>query len=293
MLFLVRYTEFIRKMLLIRIGLSVDFRLKPTGLMSLVFETIIIDLKMSKTSPTIQTAQKRFDFSTSQSRPFLTNLPARIDTYEEGVAQYFHWRTGLDYYLAMDQIVDFVLDTGRIKVLDLLTDTASFALKLAGRKAFVGRIYSFDTNVTLLERAKQRATHLNLHRTIEFKQFQEPTFPVSDNYCDLAFSFFDLHRHPAEKYLAEVMRILSVDGHMIIADMLEPKSARNRPSSILKRLHLRYIQKNRVEARAMYYDREEIIELLFRAGFRQIIIQGLNIPTSPYSGVFSLIAATK
>jgi hypothetical protein len=32
---------------------------------------------------------------------------------------------------------------------------------------------------------------------------------------------------------------------------------------------------------------------LFRAGFRQVIVQGLNTPDSRYSGVFSLIAATK
>jgi ubiquinone/menaquinone biosynthesis C-methylase UbiE len=248
---------------------------------------------MSKTAPSVQSIQKRFDFSAPRPRPFISNLPARIDTYEEGVAQFFRWRTGLDYYLTMDQIVDFVIETGRLKVVDLLTDTAAFALKLAGRKAFLGRICSFDTNVTLLERAKQRATHLNLHRTVEFKHFQEPRLPIPDSYCDLAFSFFDLHRHSAEQYLAEALRIISADGHLIFAELLEPKSARNTLSSIWRKLHLRYIQKNPAEARAMYYDREEIIELLFKAGFRQIIVQGLNVPVSPHSGVFSLIAATK
>jgi ubiquinone/menaquinone biosynthesis C-methylase UbiE len=248
---------------------------------------------MAKTASSVQSIQKRFDFSAPRPRPFLTNLPARIDTYEEGVAQFFRWRTGLDYYLAMDQIVDFVVDTGRAKVLDLLTDTAAFALRLAGRKAFVGRIYSFDTNVTLLERAKQRAALLNLQRTIEFRQFQEPHFPVPDGYCDLAFSFFDLHRHPAQQYLTEALRILASDGHLIIAEMLEPKSRGIALSSIMRKLHLRYIQKNPVEARAIYYDQEEIIQLLFGAGFRQIIIQGLNAPASPNSGVFSVIAATK
>ena len=43
----------------------------------------------------------------------------------------------------------------------------------------------------------------------------------------------------------------------------------------------------------MYYDQEEIIQLLFRAGFRQVILQGLNVPESRNAGVFSLIAATK
>ena len=248
---------------------------------------------MAKTASPVQSMQKKFDFSVPHPRPFLANLPARIDTYEEGVAQFFHWRTGLDYYLAMDQIVDFVVDTGRVKVMDLLTDTAAFALRLAGRKAFVGRIYSFDTNVTLLERAKQRAAHLNLHRTIEFKQFQEPHLPVPDGSCDLAFSFFDLHRHTAGQYLAEALRVLAPDGYFIIAELLEPKAGRIGLSSILRKLHLRYIQKNPAESRAIYHDREEIIQLLFEAGFRQIIIQGLNVPASQNSGVFSLIAATK
>ena len=91
-----------------------------------------------KTEPPAQKSQKKFDFSPPQQRPFLANLPARIDTYEEGVARFFRWRTGLDYYLTIDQIVDFVVNTGRVKVMDLLTDTATFALRLAARKAFSG-----------------------------------------------------------------------------------------------------------------------------------------------------------
>ena len=223
----------------------------------------------------------------------MANLPARIDTYEEGVARFFQWRTGLDYYLAIDQIVDFVVNTRRVRVIDLLSDTATFALRLAGRKAFPGRIYSFDTNITLLERAKQRASHLNLQQCIEFRHFQEPRFPLQDGHGDLAVSIFDLHRHPAEQYLAETLRILAPDGYLIAADMLEPKSAGLSPTRLWRKLHLQFIQRNPVEAHAVYYDREEIIELLFKVGFRQVIIQGLNVPATPHSGVFSLIAATK
>ena len=235
--------------------------------------------------------QKKFDFSSP--RPFLSNLPEKIDTYEEGVASYFHWRTGLDYYLTIDQIVDFVVNTERMRVIDILTDTAAFALKLAGRRAFHGHIFSFDSNITLLERAKQRAAHLNIHRTIEFRQSQELRIAVPDGYGDLVVSIFDLHRHPAEQYLAETIRILASDGHLILAEILEPRSARTAWSSWWKKLHLRYIKKNPAEARAVYPDRDEIIELLFKAGYRQVIIQGLNAPASPHSGVFSLIAATK
>ena len=240
-----------------------------------------------------QNHQKKFDFSAPQPRPFLANLPSRIDTYEEGVAKFFQWRTGLDYYLTIDQVVDFALGTKKLKVVDLLTDTATFALRMAGRKAFPGRIYSFDNNVTLLERAKQRALNLSLHECIEFKHFQEPRLPIPDGFGDLAVSFFDLHRHSAEQYLAEAMRILMPNGHLILVDVIEPKAGGNLVSRWLRKMHLQFIQKNSAEAKAVYYEREEIIDLFFKAGFRQVLVQGLTVPSSAHDGVFSLIAATK
>jgi ubiquinone/menaquinone biosynthesis C-methylase UbiE len=246
-----------------------------------------------KTETPAQKHQKKFNFSAPQPRPFLANLPARIDTYEEGVARFFQWRTGLDYYLAIDQIVDFVVDTRRVKIIDLLADTACFALRLAGRKAFPGRIYSFDNNITLLERAKQRAAHLNLQQSIEFRHFKEPQYPLPDGHGDLAVSIFDLHRHPAEQHLGEILRILAPDGYLIIAELLEPKSGMLPVARWWRKLHLQFVQKNPTEARAIYYDRDEIVEMLFRVGFRQVIIQGLSIPAKPDLGEFSLIAATK
>jgi ubiquinone/menaquinone biosynthesis C-methylase UbiE len=246
-----------------------------------------------KTETHVPEQQKKFNFSPPQPRPFLANLPARIDIYEEGVARYFQWRTGLDYYSTIDQIIDIVVDTRHVRAIDLLTDTGVFALRLAGRKGFPGRIYSFDSNVTLLERAKQRAMHLNLQQSIEFRHFQEPRFPIPDGYGDLAVSIFDLHRHSAEAYLAEALRILAPNGYLIVAELLEPKSGMLYLPRIWRRFHLQFIQKNAAEARAIYFDREEIMELLFKVGFRQVIILELNIPANSKSGVFSLISATK
>ena len=237
--------------------------------------------------------QKKFDFSPPRPRPLLTNLPARIDDYEAGVARFFQWRTGLDYYASIDQIVDFVVNTRKIRVLDLLTDTAAFALRLVGRKAFFGRIYSFDDNVTLTERARQRARHLSLEQGVEFRQCEGPKLPVPDGFAELAVSIFDFHRQPAEQYLREAMRVLAADGHLVLADVLEPKSMRNRVLWEWKKLQLKYLQKKPAEAEGVYYDRDEIIHLLFEAGFRQVIVQGLKLPTSMHEGVFSLVAATK
>ncbi|MEJ2245630.1 MAG: methyltransferase domain-containing protein [Acidobacteriota bacterium] len=246
-----------------------------------------------KTESPSTNIQKKFDFSTPKPRPFLANLPAKIEIYEDGIAEFFRRSTGLDYYLTIDRIVDFVVDTGGRKVLDLLADTAVFALNLAGRKAFQGHIYSFDTNITLLERAKQRAIQLNLHPTIDFWEFQEPKIPVPDEYGDIAVSIFDFHRHPAEEYLKEIKRVLVPEGYMILAEMIKPKSSKTVWNSILKKLRLQYRKKNDAETAAVYYDQEEIISLLFQAGFRQVIIQGLNVPSKAHSGVFSLITATK
>jgi ubiquinone/menaquinone biosynthesis C-methylase UbiE len=246
-----------------------------------------------KTEHPITEIQKKFDFSPPRPRPFLANLPAGIDTYEEGVAHFFRWRTGLEYYATIDQVVDFIINTGRLKILDLLTDTGTLALRLAGRKAFLGRIYSFDDNITLLERARQRARHLNLERTVEFRSFENTVIPVADGFAELAVSLFDFHRHPARQFLSEVVRILAPEGHFILAEMLEPKSARNIWKSKLRNLELRWLKKNTAEAQGVYYDKEEMIQLLFEAGFRQVIIQELRCKSSPHEGVFSLVAATK
>ena len=245
-----------------------------------------------KTESPPSNIQKKFDFSTPKARPFIANLPAKIEIYEDGIAEFFRRQTGLDYYLTIDRIVDFVVDTGGRKILDLLADTAVFAINLAGRKAFQGHIYSFDTNITLIERAKQRAIQLNLQSTVDFWEFREPKIPVPDAYGDVAVSIFDFHRHPAEQYLKEIKRVLVPNGYMILAEIIKPKNSKAAWISIFKKLRL-HKKKNDAEAAAVYYDQEEIISLLFQAGFRQVIIQGLNVPANAHSGVFSLITATK
>ena len=237
--------------------------------------------------------QKKFDFSPPRPRPFLSDLPARIDTYEEGVARFFQWRTGLDYYATIDQIIDFVINTRRMKVVDILADTGTFALRLAGRKAFLGRIYSFDNNITLLERTRQRAHYLNIHQAVEFRQFDGARLPLSDGFGEIAVSIFDLHRHPARQFLAEVYRILLPDGHLIIGEVLEPKTLRNTLGWAIKKFQLKYFQKNPAEAQGVYYDLDDMIRLVFEAGFRQVIIQGLKMGRFAEEGIFSLIAATK
>jgi len=240
-----------------------------------------------------KSAQKQFDFSPPRERPFLSNLPARIDTYEEGIARFFQWRTGLNYYATIDQIADFVLNTRRTRVVDFYADTGAFALRLAGRKNFNGRIYSFDSNLTLLERARQRAQHLNLHQAVEFNHLEGGRWPLSDSFAEVVVSIFDFHRHAAQQFLSEAVRVLAMEGHLLIAEMIVPKSALGSWAWNWKKFHIKYVQKNPAEAQGVYYDREEMIQLLFEAGFRQIVIQGLKQPDSVASGVFSLIAATK
>ena len=247
-------------------------------------------MKSQKSDPRVQT---KFDFSPPRPRPFLANLPARIDSYEEGVARLFHWRTGLDYYATIDQIVDFIVNTRRTKIVDLLCDTGTLALRLAGRKAFFGRIHCFDSNITLLERARQRARLLNLGQAVEFQQFEEPGRPLADGCAEIAVSMFDRHRHPAERFLREAYRILAGGGYLLLGEVIEPRTRLNRMMRVWQRFHLRLVQKNATEAGAVYYDQEELIRLLFDTGFRQVVIQGLKSRSSRHQGVFSLVAATK
>jgi len=235
---------------------------------------------------------KKSDFFPLYQRPFVASLPARIDEYEENVARFFHLKTGLDYYNAVDEIVDFVVGAERTKIIDLLADTAVFALRLAARKDFHGCVYSFDSNVTLLERARQRATQLNLHKNLEFKQvLQETRLSLQDCFADAAVSIFDLHRYPIRQYFTEVIRMLNREGLFIIAVLTERKAAA--PLRLWRWARLKYIHKNPTEADTVYPDREELIKSLFDAGFRQVIVQEKNSPTVTRPGVFSLIAAKK
>jgi ubiquinone/menaquinone biosynthesis C-methylase UbiE len=237
--------------------------------------------------------QRKFDFTAPRPRPFLAQLPARVDSYEEGMARFFQWRTGLDYYATIDQIVEFVINTKRTKVVDLLCDTATFALRLAGRKGFAGRVYSFDNNITLLERARQRARHLNLSQVAEFREFEEPRWPLADGFAEIVVSIFDLHRRPADQFLQESLRILAPDGYLLLAEVLAPASPHPGFSRFWEKMVIRYVYKNPAEAEGIYYDKEEMIRLLFEAGFRQVVVYGLKAPESPHDGVFSLVAATK
>lgn len=209
------------------------------------------------------------------------------------MARLFQWRAGLDYYATVDQIVDFIVNTRRTKIVDLLCDTGTLALRLAGRKAFFGRIHSFDSNITLLERARQRARLLNLGQAVEFQHFEEPGWPLADGFAEIVVSMFDLHRHPAERFLREAYRILAGGGYLLLGEVIEPRTCLNRMMRVRQRFHLRLVQRNAAEAGAVYYDREELIRLLFGTGFRQVVIQGLKSRSSRHQGVFSLVAATK
>ena len=209
------------------------------------------------------------------------------------MAQFFQWRTRLNYYAMIDQVIDFVINTGRHRVVDFQTDTGAFALRLAARKSFAGCVYSFDNNVTLLERARQRARLMNCHQSVEFSHFAGGRWPIEDRSVELAVSIFDLHRQSAEQFLGEAFRILSDGGHLLLAEVLEPKTARGLLIWNLRKFQLKYVLKNPVEAQGVYYDREEAIRLLFQTGFRQVIVQGLGKPALADQGVFSLMAATK
>ena len=116
---------------------------------------------------------------------------------------------------------------------------------------------------------------------------------MQDGFADIAISIFDFHRHSAQQFLAEAVRILAPEGHLLLAEMIVPKSTLGSLAWNWKRLHIKYVQKNPEEALGVYYDREELIQLLFAAGFRQVVIQGLKQQGTVAGGVFSLVAATK
>lgn len=116
---------------------------------------------------------------------------------------------------------------------------------------------------------------------------------MPDGFADIAISIFDFHRHSAEQFLTEAVRILAPEGHLLIAEMIVPKSTLGSWAWNWKKLCIKYVQKNPDEALGVYFDREELIRLMFGAGFRQVVIQGLKQQSAIVGEVFSLVAATK
>ena len=169
------------------------------------------------------------------------------------------------------------------QVLDICTGTGDLVLELAevnGNIQFTG----YDFSAEMLEKAKEKASAAG--KNIDFIEGNVAEMPFDDNRFDTAGITFGIRNlvyenSNAEKHLAEVHRVLRMNGRLVVLESSKPDSRIWRFfNGIYLQLILpwlgglisgnlkayRYLAKSSQN----YYSRKEMAAILEQAGFRVI-----------------------
>ena len=177
------------------------------------------------------------------------------------------------------------------RVLDLCCGTGDLAISLARLADDNVELTGIDYSLPMLELAARKAKRLASRKKRAFIHGDVADLPFPDGYFDcigISFAFRNLtYKNPlVQRYLAEILRVLSPEGRFIIVETSQPKMKLIRK---LYHLYLRWfvfrlgylLSSNRAayyylaESAARFYTAEELREILITAGFRQVFFQRL------------------
>lgn len=177
------------------------------------------------------------------------------------------------------------------KVLDLCCGTGDLAINLAQLARNGTEITGTDYSEPMLEIAVQKAALLPPDKKPSFIYANAANLPFPDDYFDcvgISFAFRNLtyKNSSAERYIAEVLRVLKPGGRFVIVETTQPGLKLIRA---LYHLYLRwfayrvgsYLSGNRgayrylAESAARFYDSGEVKELLTASGFRRVYFKPL------------------
>ena len=222
--------------------------------------------------------------------------PAIIDTwlsqFEQNIARDFQRRTGLDYKTTIAQIIEAAEPFPGMRVLDAPTGTGILARQFVGKVGQEGKIIGVDATREKVEEARLAAQSAKATLKTEWQVMPVDKLKFVDGSFDLVTSGMAFHRLDAEKYLAEIYRVLAGGGRLLIADELAPEIE---PSALLqsvRRTYYRFIARDQAEAEAQFRSSKEIVQLLHEAGFNQTVVRALR-QRSKHDRVFALIKAVK
>lgn len=215
-----------------------------------------------------------------------------LSQFEEQTARDFRRRTGLDYRSTIAQIIEAAEPFPGMHVLDLPTGSGVIARQFVGKVGDHGRIIGVEESREKLEQARLAAqsTKVSLHLEWKVMPLEKLSFP--DNSFDLVTSLMALHRLPAEKFLAEIHRVLKPGGRMLVTDELAPEQGSHPLRLSVRRTYYRYIRRDHREADAQFLTTEEMMHLLGEIGFSQIMFRALR-QRSKTDRVLTLIKAVK
>ena len=177
------------------------------------------------------------------------------------------------------------------KVLDLCCGTGDLAIDLARLAESNLELTGIDYSQPMIEVAAKKAETLASRRKISFICGDATNLPFPDGYFDcigISFAFRNLTYKNllARRYMAEIVRVLNVSGKFVIVETSQPRAKLIRK---LYHLYLRWFVSrlgylfsgNRgayyylAESAARFYTPEEVKEVLFAVGFRQVSFRPL------------------
>ncbi|MFC2048445.1 ubiquinone/menaquinone biosynthesis methyltransferase [Chloroflexota bacterium] len=177
------------------------------------------------------------------------------------------------------------------KLLDLCCGTGDLAIELAYLTGENVELIGVDYSLPMLEIAAEKAGCSAKGRKVSFIYGDVVNLPFPDGYFDcvgISFAFRNLtyKNSLAERYLAEVVRVLKPGGRFVILETSQPKTKLVRQ---FFHLYLRwfvfrlgsFLSGNRraynylAKSAARFYTPDELGELLITAGFRQVSFRRL------------------
>jgi demethylmenaquinone methyltransferase/2-methoxy-6-polyprenyl-1,4-benzoquinol methylase len=177
------------------------------------------------------------------------------------------------------------------RVLDLCCGTGDLAITIARLAGSNTEVTGIDYSQPMLEIAERKAEKLGYKGRLSLVFGDIASIPFPEAYFDCigtSFAFRNLtYKNPlAERYIAEVLRVLNIGGRFFIVETSQP---RLRLIKKLYHLYLRYfvfrlgwlISGNReayhylADSAENHYDPEELKKLLIEAGFRQVSFRRL------------------
>ena len=176
------------------------------------------------------------------------------------------------------------------KVLDLCTGTGDLALHIRKRSGRQTEVLALDYSAPMLDIAKEKASKKRI-KDVQFIQGDAAEMPFEDGSLDaigIAFAFRNLtFKNPdRDRFLAEIMRVLSPGGRFVAVETSQPTNAVMR---FLFRTYMRIITKPiggllsghrgayhyLAHSAINYYQAPELKQILLTAGFSEVNYQHL------------------
>ena len=194
------------------------------------------------------------------------------------------------------------LENNPPKVLDLCCGTGDLAFTIARFAKPETEIYGLDFSKNMLEVAAIKAKKAHQER-INFTYGDASAMPFENETFDsvgISFGFRNLtFSNPlAHKFLSEILRVIKKGGRFVIAETSQPSSSFVR---FFYHLYLKVFvlpvgiiisgnkpaYKYLIESSRRYYNREQITDLLLKAGFSKVVFKPMML------GATSLVVALK